>query len=421
VIANRKVDDATPINAKIQMPRSSINFVRGFVPALRQLDGSAALNVNVGGTIARPALSGAAEMNINVARFENATLPALTDFKAQLNFRDNTLRFDRFGGDLAGGPFTVTGQITLPKLTAPNFDLRLKANSVLVARNDNLTMRVDADLKIEGPLQSATVSGQVLTTNSRFFKNIDIIPIALPGRPPPQPELPSDVPTLAFPDPPLRDWKFDITIKSKEPFLVRGNLATGGAIVDMKVSGTGLHPGLQGQVRLENFEATLPFSTLTINLGFLYFDPDDPLNPRLELQGTSLIRDYTIHVYIYGTAAAPQAVFSSEPPLPQEEIISLLATGTTREELASGNVLASRAGILLLKQLYRKVFKKGAEPERSDSFFSRLDVEFGNVDPRTGEQTATARYKVSDNVVLIGDLGVQGGFRGLVKYLIRFR
>ena len=117
----------------------------------------------------------------------------------------------------------------------------------------------------------------------------------------------------------------------------------------------------------------------------------------------------------------PQAVFSSEPPLPQEEIIALLATGTTREELATGNVLASRAAILLVKQLYRKIFKKGAPPETNDSFFNRLDVEFGNVDPRTGEQTATARYKVTDNVVLIGDLGVHGGFRGLVKYLIRFR
>jgi hypothetical protein len=179
---------------------------------------------------------------------------------------------------------------------------------------------------------------------------------------------------------------------------------------------------LQGQVRLQNFDATLPFSTLTITLGFIYFNPDDPLNPRLELQGTSLIRDYTIHVYVYGTANAPQAVFSSEPPLPQEEIISLLATGTTREELAGGNVLASRAAILLVKQLYRKIFKKGAQPEQNDnSFFSRLDVQFGETDPRTGEQTATARYKVSDNVVLIGDLGVQGSFRGLVKYLIRFR
>jgi len=223
------------------------------------------------------------------------------------------------------------------------------------------------------------------------------------------------VPELSFPDPPLRDWKFDLTIKSKDPFLIRGNLATGRAIIDMTMTGTGLHPQLQGQVRLENFDATLPFSTLSINLGFVYFTPDDPLNPRLELQGTSLVRDYTIHVYVYGTANAPQAVFSSEPPLPQEEIISLLATGTTREELSSGNVLASRAGLLLLKQLYRKIFKKGAGPEREDnSFFNRLDVEFGNTDPRTGEQTATARYKVSDHVVLIGDLGTQGGFRGLV-------
>jgi autotransporter translocation and assembly factor TamB len=422
IIAEKKVDEQTPVQAKVVMPPSSINFVREFVPALRQLDGNLALNVNVGGTIARPALSGAANIRIVTARFENPTLPALSNFGAQLNFRNDTLNFDRFAGDLAGGPFNVSGRVTLAKLTEPTFDLRLRANSILVARNDNLTARVDADIKVEGPLKAATVSGQVLTTNSRFFKNIDIIPIALPGRPAPHPEPPSAAPQLSFPTPPLRDWKFDLSIKSKDPFLIRGNLATGKAIIDMKVAGTGLHPQLQGQVRLETFDATLPFSTLSINLGFLYFDPDDPFNPRIEMQGTSLIRDYTIHVYVYGTANAPQAIFSSEPPLPQEEIISLLATGTTREELATGNVLASRAGILLVKQLYRKIFKKGAEPETNDnSFFNRLDVEFGNTDPRTGEQTATARYKINDRFVLIGDIGTQGDFRGLLKYLIRFR
>jgi len=404
------------------MPRSSVNFVREFVPAMRQLDGTSAIDVNLGGTIEKPVFSGAADVNMNIARFENPTLPALTNFRAQLNFRDNVLSFDRFGGDLAGGPFTVRGRLSFPKLTEPNLDLQLNANSVLVARNDNLTARVDADVKVEGPLKSATVSGRVRTTNSRFFKNIEIIPIALPGRPAPQPEPPSGGPTLSFPDPPLRDWKFDLAIESKEPFLIRGNLAGGNAIIDMKVGGTGLHPQLQGQVRLEKFEATLPFSTLTINLGFLYFDPDDPFNPRIEMQGTSLIRDYTIHVYLYGTANAPQAVFSSEPPLPQEEIISLLATGTTREELTGdNNVLASRAALLLFKELYRKVFKKDNEPARDDSFFNRLNVEFGNVDPRTGEQQATATYKVDEHFVLVGDLGVQGGFRGLVKYLIRFR
>jgi hypothetical protein len=48
-------------------------------------------------------------------------------------------------------------------------------------------------------------------------------------------------------------------------------------------------------------------------------------------------------------------------------------------------------------------------------------VEFGTIDPRTGQQTATARYKMTDNIVLVGDIGVGGDFRGLVKYLIRFR
>ena len=181
-----------------------------------------------------------------------------------------------------------------------------------------------------------------------------------------------------------------------------------------------MHPGLKGVVRLENVEATLPFSRLEIQNGFLYFDPSDSLNPKIDLRGSSVIRDYTIHVYVYGRSLAPKAVFTSEPPLPQEEIISLLATGATREELTgSNNVLAGRAAMLLFQQLYRKIFKKG-QTDNTHSIFERVSVEFGQVDPRTGRQTATARLKVNKNFVLIGDIEVGGDFRGMIKYLIRF-
>jgi hypothetical protein len=76
--------------------------------------------------------------------------------------------------------------------------------------------------------------------------------------------------------------------------------------------------------------------------------------------------------------------------------------------------------MLLGQQLYQKVFKKG-QRTKSNSAFDRLQVDIGNVDPRTGQQTATARFRVSDQVLLIGDIGVEGDFRGTVKYLIRFR
>jgi len=380
----RKLPDDTPITAKARLPRSSVNFVRQFVPALEQLDGNLGLDVDVSGTIGKPVFSGAGDMTVNVARFTNATLPALTNFSARLSFAQNALSLERFGGDLAGGPFTMSGRVTFPKLTEPTLDLQLKANSVLVARNDTLTARADADIKVTGPFAAATVSGSVAMTNSHILKNIDLIPIGLPGRPAPEP--PSERPQFSFPDPPLRDWKFDVAIKTKDPVLIRGNLATGGAIADIKLNGTGLHPELQGTVRLENVEATLPFSRLEVSQGFLYFDPSDSMNPRLELRGTSVIRDYTVRVYVYGR----------------------------------GNVLAGRAAMLLVQQLYRKIFKKG-EATQSNELFNRLDLDVGAVDPRTGRQQVSARFKISDQFVLVGDVGVGGDYRGMLKYLIRFR
>jgi autotransporter translocation and assembly factor TamB len=419
IVRAGKFPDDTPITAKARLPRSSVNFVRQFVPALEQLDGNLGLDVDVRGTIAKPLFNGAGDMTVNVARFTNATLPALTNFSARLTFAQNALTLERFGGDLAGGPFTMNGSVTFPKLTEPTLDLHLKANSVLVARNDTLTARADADIKITGPLGTATVSGNVAMTNSHILKNIDLIPIGLPGRPAPEP--PSERPDFSFPDPPLRDWKFDIVIKTKDPVLIRGNLATGGAVADLQLGGTGLHPALEGTVRLENVEATLPFSRLDVSNGFLYFDPSDSMNPRLDLHGTSVIRDYTVRVYVYGTMLSPEAIFTSEPPLPQEEIISLIATGATRQELSGrGNVLAGRAAMLLVQQLYRKIFKKG-EPTDSNEFFNRLDLDVGAVNPRTGRQEVTARFKINDQFVLIGDVGVGGDYRGMLKYLIRFR
>ncbi len=419
IIEAGKVDENTPVVGSVRMARSSVNFIRQFFPIIIQLDGDLALDARVNGTIARPVLSGSGDITINMARFKNPSLPAVSGLHSRLTFDRDVLNFERFNGDLAGGPFTISGRVTFPKLTEPNLDFQVKAQSVLVARNDSLTARADADIKVIGPLATATVTGNVALTNSQFLKNIDLIPIGLPGRPAPQP--PSDRPDFSIPQWPLRDWKFDVAIKTKDPFLIRGNLANGGAISDLRLTGTGLTPALQGTVRLENVEATLPFSRLQIDQGFLYFDPSDSFNPKIDLHGTSLIRDYTIRVYVYGTSLAPEVIFTSEPPLPQEEIISLLATGTTREELTgNNNVLAGRAAMLLVQQLYRKIFKKGAATQ-SNSALDRLQVDFGTVDPRTGQQSATARYKINQQFVLIGDLGVGGDFRGMLKYVIRFR
>src|SRR5207247_3597514 len=166
IVQSRGFPDDTPITAKARLPRSSVNFVRQFVPDLEQLDGDLGLDVDITGTIGKPVFSGAGDVTLNVARFTNATIPALTSFSARLSFAQNAVSLERFGGDLAGGPFTMSGRVTFPKLIEPILDLQLKANSVLLARNDTLTARADADITMRGPFATATVSGNAALTNS---------------------------------------------------------------------------------------------------------------------------------------------------------------------------------------------------------------------------------------------------------------
>ena len=134
IIEAGKVDENTPVVGSVRMARSSVNFIRQFFPAIIQLDGDLALDARVNGTIARPVLSGSGDITINMARFKNPSLPAISGLHSRLTFDRDRLNFERFNGDLAGGPFTISGRVTFPKLTEPNLDFQVKARSVLVAR-----------------------------------------------------------------------------------------------------------------------------------------------------------------------------------------------------------------------------------------------------------------------------------------------
>nr|MBA3351165.1 translocation/assembly module TamB domain-containing protein [Blastocatellia bacterium] len=191
---------------------------------------------------------------------------------------------------------------------------------------------------------------------------------------------------------------------------------------DLRLTGTGLEPKLDGTATANDLVLSLPFSRLHVRRGTAYFSPGGAvMNPRLDISAVSEVRDYRINVYIYGTAEDPKTTFSSQPPLPQEEIIALLATGATFEELTgNANVVAGRAGWLLLQKLYRKVFGGGSGSGDSD-FLDRFDVNLGPPDPQTGEQSIVTKFRIDENWVLIGTTGIEGGVQGKVKYLIRFR
>jgi autotransporter translocation and assembly factor TamB len=417
---NQKIDPQTPVDLRVIMPRSSLAFLSTLVPAIRQIRETAMIDVGVGGTIAQPNLSGAISADLPVLRFADPILPPVADAALQINFTRDRVTIARCGGRIGGGSFAATGEIGLQRLDDPILALRLSTQNALILQNDDLSIRATSDLQINGPLNSASVTGNVFATRSGFFRNIDILPIGLPGRPVPQP--PEQTVFVSFPDPPLRDWKFDVSVRTQDPFLVLSNLANGRVTMDLKLGGTGLRPWLDGTVFVEQLVATLPFSRLQIESGFIYFRRDQPFLPILNLRGTSTIRDYNVTVYITGPVTAPEAIFSSDPPLAQADIVSLIATGSTTQELSRDpNALAGRAAILLFQKIYRSVFRRNKPPSPNESFLSRVRFEVGTTDPKTGRQSVSLGVPLSNQVVLAGGVDVGGNFRGQIKYLVRFK
>lgn len=416
----RQLAPTTPITFSVKLPPSPASIFSPFIPGVRFLDGRLSVDASATGTLANPVFNGGIALDLPAIRFKDADLPGVNHFQGDLRFSGTQLTFQRFTGDTAGGPFSVTGKIRLDQITNPLLDLRVQSEGTLLVRNDTLTLRMNSDLRITGPVNTAHVAGKLGLTKSRFFRDIEILPIGLPGRPAPKPSQASFV--LSTDTAPFCNWTLDVAIKTDEPFTVRGNLANGSLIADLYLGGSGLAPTLDGVAHIDNFVASLPFSRLAIDHGALYFSGNATLNPTLDIHGSSRIRDYNVNVYLYGSVNEPQTLFTSEPALPQEEIIALLATGATTRDFAQNNqVLAGRAAVLLFQDLYHKAFPRRAQPTGAQNPMDRFSLDVGAVDPRSGRQELMGKLKLSNEYEVGAGVDMQGDVRMQLRYLLRFR
>ena len=429
VLAQPALAQELPVQMNLKLPASSLGIVPRFAPAVSKLDGTIAADVQVRGTVAKPIVNGEIALAIKTLRMASDGVPPVSNFSSKILFRDDTATFQNTRGEIGGGSFNLDGNVKLTQPAQPVFDLRLRSDKVLVLRDESITVRADADVSLKGPLNFASAMGTVFVTQSRFFKDVDILPLALPGRPKTQVRTVATPTRISFPNPPLRDWKFDIAIKTREndSFLIRGNLAKGAAALDLRLGGTGLNPFLSGHVQIETFTAVLPVSKLEITRGYVTFSPENPFQPILDIQAESRIRKNTVTVNISGTGSAPRMELESEPPLPQQDILSLLTTGTTTSEIGSNaSALATKAALLTVKRWYRKAFPGRADSaeanaKEGESLLDRFEMDIGNVDPKTGRPDMTGSVKLNEHLYFLGDIDMQGQFTGKVKYLIRFR
>jgi len=216
---------------------------------------------------------------------------------------------------------------------------------------------VNADLLLSGPINEPLLSGLIQVLNATYAPRLDEGFLSLAaggavggpgGGGEPTPE--------AFP------LRFDIDIVMPPTPVIRNRDAIIEASATLHYSGTLGQPGLTGQVVIERGEVFFTGNRYVVRRGFIDFlNPNDP-QPVFDIEAETRPRaagqTFTVTVQVSGTLADLQPTLTSDPWLPQTEVLALLFGGTPdlgrAEQLALGSPqlaqerLLQTAGAVLL-------------------------------------------------------------------------
>ena len=401
-------------------------------PAVKRLDGTIALQVRADGTFRTPNLTGDITLDLPTARFNIDRLRRVRQTKLQANFANNQIRINPFSTSIDGGLIDLTGTVDLADTKNPTFDLRLTADKALLWRDELVNARADGQFSLKGNLQQARLDGDIGIVESLFYKDIELLPLNVPVSVPKAPKLPSigkkkkatgGKTKIPIPEP-FASWDLNVRARTTDPFLIRGNLTKGEVVGELQATGKLGEPIVVGELSVAELDAALPFSTLKIAKGKAIFDESTGFIPKLDIRARSRIPPFEVDLFVSGSATSPKIDFTSNPPLPENEVITLIATGTTSEGLEDPQAAAGKAFQLLIEQIRRAPPSSPLHPlARFAEPLKDVELQVGGVDPFTGKRRNSVTLPVSnsDRWFVSASVDAESNTRGLALYIIKFR
>jgi len=139
--------------------------------------------------------------------------------------------------------------------------------------------------------------------------------------------------------PPIR---FDVHILAPSSLRVENNIAHVVASADLWLRGTYDHPQISGGADVERGEVLVLGRRYLVRRGRIEFPNPAKLEPYFDLAGETLVRvpgqTYVVNVQLTGTTAALSRSITSDPPLSEIEILSLLLGGEANADVRNAEM-----------------------------------------------------------------------------------
>ena len=141
------------------------------------------------------------------------------------------------------------------------------------------------------------------------------------------------------------------------------------------------------------------------------------------MRGAATIDRTNITLNVYGPVSNPKYTLYSDPPLPESEILTLLATGSTIGDLEDADTATMKGAQLAINWLKERYQVPGRDTpfQKLLTEFDDVELNFGENDPFSGRKFNSATLQVAPNWFLSAAVDATGNTRGIVIFSVRFR
>ena len=132
----------------------------------------------------------------------------------------------------------------------------------------------------------------------------------------------------------LPDWlgatTLDVTLQSNGPLTLENSIGNVDMVPDLRLTGTMSDAGLAGSILIvDDGRIRVRGRSYRLRESAIVFTPDQGLMPRLSVLGETRIGEYEVTLRLSGPADAIETNLSSNPPLSDRDLQSLVVTGQT--------------------------------------------------------------------------------------------
>lgn len=303
---------------------ANLAVLQGFVPNLRS-SGRAEVSARISGTESEPVVSGNALLTDG--RLRQFDFPhALENLNGIVTFNESGVRLDGVTGRLGGGLVRFGGRVGFVGYQLNEFDVTANGEDLRLRFPEGMRSTVDANLAVQGRADAPTVTGTVLVKSASWSRGFDtnsgLFSGLTTGSEPLLPVIPGQVsdPTSAL--------RFDIRILAPSTLRIENDQARIVASTDLTLRGTFERPLLFGHADIDRGEVEFEGRRYLVTRGTLDFANPNRIQPFFDIEAETRVRvpreTYRITLRMAGTTERLQPEFSSDPPLPSLDILTLL-------------------------------------------------------------------------------------------------